>query len=150
VQLGDPDTTEQQRDALRYMMPGGQLAAQVDAQNMDAAAGLASKAIAGMVGNNANPMLPIQARVLEEEAAAKRRQNRQPDEQILADKYAKAQWRYLFGNPNLPIMPWGYDEFHPEEQHQMVKDLESRGYTNDEALTAVRRIASDRRATVRI
>jgi len=138
--LGDPNITDEQRDALRYMMPGGQLAAQVDSQNMEAAAGLAQRAVAGMA--NTNPLLPVQARLLEEEAIAKRRLNRQPDEDLLADKYARRQWRG-------PI-PWGYDEFEPAEQNQMKQDLIGQGYTEADALSAVRRIARDRNATVRI
>ena len=42
---GEFDLTENQRRALEYTMPGGRLAAEVDARNMEEAAGLASRGL---------------------------------------------------------------------------------------------------------
>lgn len=43
-------TPEQRQRALQYMAPGGALAAQVDARNLEAAAGLARNAVVGVLG----------------------------------------------------------------------------------------------------
>lgn len=50
--MDDPSMTEQQRNALRYMLPGGQLAATVDANNAAVAGKMAQQAMTAFLTSN--------------------------------------------------------------------------------------------------
>lgn len=55
--MGDSDLTDQQRSSLRYMLPGGQLAAAVDAKQLDEAAALAQRAVTGALAGGGHTSL---------------------------------------------------------------------------------------------
>jgi hypothetical protein len=131
------DDPEAQQRSLQYMLPGGALTAQVDARRLDMAAGLAQRAITGLVAGTAQgPLAQAQAEMAQLQAQAERDKLRAQDEDILGDKYAKGGWL-------------GYDEFTLAEQQQMYDDLIAQGYKPGEAQRAVDRQASTRRASQR-
>ena len=129
---------EEQRNAsLRYMLPGGQLAAGVDAQQLQAAAALAQRAVTGaLAGTAQGPMAQAQAELAGIQAQAERDKLRSGDEDVLGEKYARGGWL-------------GYDEFTVAEQQQMYDDLIAQGYKPGEAQRAVDRQANKRRASAR-
>lgn len=135
MMLNDPSLSEEQRQSLRYMLPGGALAAQVDARQLDMAAGLARNAITGaLAGTAQGPMAAAQAELAQLQAQAERDKLRGADEDVLGEKYAPTGWL-------------GYDEFTIAEQQQMYDDLIAQGYKPAEAQRAVDRQAKKRRAT---
>jgi hypothetical protein len=135
--MGDPGITDEQRSSLRYMLPGGQLAAGVDANQLEAAAALAQRAVTGaLAGTAQGPMAQAQAEMAELQAQARRDELRREDEDILGEKYAPSGWV-------------GYDEFTVAEQQQMYDDLIRQGYKPADAQRAVDRQAKNRRATER-
>jgi hypothetical protein len=129
---------EEQRNAsLRYMLPGGQLAAGVDAQQLQAAAALAQRAVTGaLAGTAQGPMAQAQAELAGIQAQAERDKLRAGDEDVLGEKYARGGM-------------FGYDEFTVAEQQQMYDDLIAQGYKPGEAQRAVDRQANKRRASAR-
>lgn len=70
---------EQRQRAMQYMAPGGALAAQVDARNLEAAAGLARNAVVGVLGQQNNPMADIQMQTAEAALPLPQRQKRERD-----------------------------------------------------------------------
>ena len=73
LMMSDPSLTPEQRSSLRYMLPGGQLAAGVDAANMQAAARLAQGAIIGALPNMVgNPLAQAQMDQLSRDRAVAR------------------------------------------------------------------------------
>ena len=130
---------EEQRNAsLRYMLPGGQLAAGVDAQQLQAAAALAQRAVTGaLAGTAQGPMAQAQAELAGIQAQAERDKLRSGDEDVLGEKYARNRGMF------------GYDEFTVAEQQQMYDDLIAQGYKPGEAQRAVDRQANKRRASAR-
>jgi hypothetical protein len=135
--MNDPNVNKAQRNSLRYMLPGGQLAAGVDAHQLQAAAELAQHAVTGaLAGTAQGPLAQAQADMAGAQAQAERDKLRREDEDILGEKYA-------------PEGYFGYDEFTVEEQQQMYDDLISQGYRPAEAQRAVDRQAHNRRATNR-
>ena len=137
LMMNNPSLSEEQRQSLRYMLPGGSLAAQVDARQLDMAAGLARQAITGaLAGTAQGPMAAAQAELAQLQAQAERDKLRATDEDVLGEKYAPTGWL-------------GYDEFTIAEQQQMYDDLVAQGYKPAEAQRAVDRQAQKRRATQR-
>lgn len=135
LMMNDPSLSEEQQQSLRYMLPGGALAAQVDARQLDMAAGLARQAITGaLAGTAQGPMAAAQAELAQLQAQAERDKLRGADEDVLGEKYAPTGWL-------------GYDEFTIAEQQQMYDDLIAQGYKQAEAQRAVDRQARKRRAT---
>lgn len=136
---------EHRAASMRYMLPGGQLAAQVDARQLQAAAALAQRAVTGaLAGSAQGPMAQAQAAILGLQAQAERDKLRSGDEDVLGEKYAPGQQNWLPG-----WLGGGYDEFTEDEQGQMYDDLIAQGYSDAEAKRAVDRQAQKRRATKR-
>lgn len=123
-------TPEQRQQAMRYMAPGGQLAAGVDAQNMQNANEIIKRFMtSGAAGLLPNPA--VQAQVQQQQVV--HRAGREGD---LGELYA-------------PSGMFGYNEFTPDEQESMYNDLIAEGYTDAEARAAVNRQAQKRRATTK-
>lgn len=135
--LNDPTLPMDQRNAMRYMLPGGNLSAAVDAQNMQNASNIIQRFYtSGALGMNNNPAQAAAAEAQRLENERKRGDMRKEDEDVLGEKYAPAGW-------------FGYDEFTVEEQQQMYEDLIRLGYKPAEAQRAVDRVAGERRASAR-
>jgi hypothetical protein len=135
--MGDQGLTDDQRSSLRYMLPGGQLAAGVDAQNMQNANDVIKRFMtSGAAAGMNNPLAQAQAEMAGLQAQAERDKLRSGDEDILGEKYAPSGWL-------------GYNEFTIEEQQQMYDDLIAQGYKPGEAQRAVDRQANKRRATTK-
>jgi hypothetical protein len=135
--MGDQGLTDDQRSSLRYMLPGGQLAAGVDAQNMQNANDVIKRFMtSGAAAGMNNPLAQAQAEMAGLQAQAERDKLRSGDEDILGEKYAPSGWL-------------GYDEFTIEEQQQMYDDLIAQGYKPGESQRAVDRQANKRRATTK-
>ena len=123
-------TPEQRQQAMRYMVPGGQFAAGVDAQNMQNANDVIKRFMtSGAAGLLPNPA--VQAQVQQQQAV--HRAGREDD----------------LGNLYAPSGMFGYDEFTPDEQELMYNDLIAEGYTDQEARAAVNRQSQKRRATIK-
>lgn len=123
-------TPEQRQQAMRYMAPGGQLAAGVDAQNMQNANEIIKRFMtSGAAGLLPNPA--VQAQVQQQQVV-----HRAGRENDLGELYA-------------PSGMFGYNEFAPDEQESMYNDLIAEGYTDAEARAAVNRQAQKRRATTK-
>jgi hypothetical protein len=141
--MNDPNVSEEQRRALQYMLPGGQLAAGVDAQNMQNANDVIKSFMTSGAAAGANsPLAQAQAEMAGIQAQAELNKSRSGDEDVLGEKYAP-------GDRN--VLPWwlggGYDEFTIAEQQQMYDDLIAQGYKPAEAQRAVDRQANKRRAS---
>ena len=123
---------EQRQRAMQYMAPGGALAAQVDARNLEAAAGLARNAVVGVLGQQGpgNPLVELQVQQQKREMNAAL-------EDGLGESYA-------------PAGTFGYNEFTIGEQQQMYDDLIAQGYSEEQARSAVDSQARKRRATQRL
>lgn len=142
--MNDPRLNEEQRQSLQYMLPGGQLAAGVDAAQLQQAAILAQRAVTGaLAGSSQGPMAQAQATMLGLQAQAERDKLRSVDEDVLGEKYAKG---HMFPG----WLGGGYDEFTIDEQQEMFDELvNSHGYSPSDAQRAVDRQAQKRRATER-
>jgi hypothetical protein len=128
---------DQRNSSLRYMLPGGQLAASVDGRQLDMAAELAQRTVMGaLAGTAQGPLAAAQAEMAQLQAQAERDKLRRDGENTLADKYAREGY-------------FGYDEFTVDEQQQMYDDLLGQGYKPADAQRAVDRVAKERRATKR-
>ena len=128
---------EQRQRAMQYMAPGGALAAQVDARNLEAAAGLARNAVVGVLGQQGpgNPLVELQVQQQEREMNAAL-------EDGMGESYSPA--------PMLGGI-FGRDAFTIGEQQQMYDDLIAvHGYTEDEARAAVDAQARKRGAKQRL
>lgn len=124
---------EQRQRAMQYMAPGGALAAQVDARNLEAAAGLARNAVVGVLGQQGqgNPLVDLQVRQQTREMNAAL-------EDGIGESHAPGGW-------------WGYDDFTIGEQQQMYDELiNTHGYSEEQARSAVDSQARKRRATQRL
>jgi hypothetical protein len=119
------------------MLPGGQLAAGVDAQSMQNANEIFKRFMtSGAAAGAGGPMAEAQAAMAGLQAQAERDRMRYGDEEVLGEKYAPVGWL-------------GYDEFTVDEQQQMYDDLIAQGYKPAEAQRAVDRQANKRRASAR-
>ena len=128
---------DQRNSSLRYMLPGGQLAAGVDAHQLETAAGLAQRAVTGaLAGTAAGPAAQAAAEAAQIQNQTAKDEARQKDENVLGEKYAPSGY-------------FGYDELTVAEQQQMYDDLVKQWYTPAEAQRAVDRQANKRRATGR-
>lgn len=137
LMMNDPTLSEDQRRSLRYMLPGGQLSAAVDAQNMQNANEVIRRFMtSGAAAGLNNPLAQAQGEMASAQAEAERRKLRAPDEDVLGNKYAPSGW-------------FGYDEFTVDEQQQMYDELIAQGYKPAEAQRAVDAQANKRRATER-
>jgi hypothetical protein len=137
MMMSDPNLTDEQRSSLRYMLPGGQLAAGVDAHQLETAARLAQGAVTGaLAGTAAGPAAQAAAEAAQIQNQTAKDEARQKDEDVLGEKYAPSGY-------------FGYDELTVAEQQQMYDDLVKQGYTPAEAQRAVDRQANKRRATDR-
>lgn len=128
---------EQRQRAMQYMAPGGALAAQVDARNLEAAAGLARNAVVGVLGQQGpgNPLVDLQVQ-------QGRQEMRAGIEDGMGESYAPA--------PMLGGI-FGRDDFTIGEQQQMYDDLIAvHGYTEEEARAAVDAQARKRGARQRL
>jgi hypothetical protein len=143
--MNDPNVSEEQRRALQYMLPGGQLAAGVDAQNMQNANDVIKRFMtSGAAAGANNPLAQAQAEMAGIQAQAERDKSRSGDEDVLGEKYAPGDKNWL------PAwLGGGYDEFTVAEQQQMYDDLIAQGYKPAEAQRAVDRQANKRRASAR-
>ena len=127
------------------MLPGGQLAAGVDAQNMQNANDVIKRFMtSGAAAGMNNPLAQAQAEMAGLQAQAERDKQRAGNEDILGEKYAPGDNNWLPG-----FLGGGYNEFTIEEQQQMYDDLIAQGYKPGEAQRAVDRQANKRRATTK-
>jgi hypothetical protein len=143
--LGRSDVTDEQKQTLAAIMLGR------GATPNDVAAMQAKMFLEGLqqgarqnVNVNTPELQQAQADAVRTKLDQDRRTMREPDEDVLGEKYAP-------GDSN--VLPWwlggGYDEFTVEEQQQMYDDLISQGYSPAEAQRAVDRQATKRRASDR-
>jgi hypothetical protein len=135
---------EDRDESLRYMLPGGPLAAQVDAAHNEQLSALGLRVATGQGFQNQTPLTAVQAQLAEEQLAAERAKNRASDENVLGEKYAPGDNNWFPG-----WLGGGYDEFTVAEQQQMYDDLIDQGYKPADAQRAVDRQAQKRRATER-
>jgi hypothetical protein len=135
---------EDRAESTRYMLPGGQLAAQVDAAHNEQLSALGLRVATGQGFQNQTPLTAVQAQLAEEQLAAERAKNRASDENVLGEKYAPGDNNWFPG-----WLGGGYDEFTVAEQQQMYDDLIDQGYKPADAQRAVDRQAQKRRATER-
>jgi hypothetical protein len=143
--MNDPIFSPQQQRALQYMLPGGQLAAGVEAQNMQNANTVIQRFMtSGAAAGAGGPMAEAQAAMAGLQAQAERDRMRLGDENVLGEKYAPGDKNWLPG-----FLGGGYDEFTVDEQQQMYDDLIKQGYRPAEAQRAVDRQANKRRASAR-
>ena len=141
--MNDPNVSAEQRRALQYMLPGGQLAAGVDAQNMQNANEVIKRFMtSGAAAGAGGPMAAAQAEMAGLQAQAERDRMRSGDEDVLGEKYAPGDTNWLPG-----WLGGGYNEFTIAEQQQMYDDLIAQGYKPAEAQRAVDRQANKRRAS---
>jgi hypothetical protein len=141
--MNDPRLSPQQQRALQYMLPGGQLAAGVEAQNMQNANDVIKRFMtSGAAAGAGGPMAAAQAEMAGLQAQAERDRMRLGDENVLGEKYAPGDKNRLPG-----FLGGGYDEFTVDEQQQMYDDLIKQGYRPAEAQRAVDRQANKRRAS---
>lgn len=135
---------EDRDESLRYMLPGGELAAKVDAAHNEQLSALGLRVATGQGFQNQTPLTAVQAQLAQEQLAAERAKNRSADENVLGEKYAPGDNNWFPG-----WLGGGYDEFTIDEQQQMYDDLIAQGYTPADAQRAVDRQAQKRRATER-
>jgi hypothetical protein len=131
-------------ESMKYMLPGGALAAQVDAAHNEHLSALGLRVATGQGFQNQTPLTAVQAQLAEEQLAAERAKNRSADENVLGEKYAPGDNNWFPG-----WLGGGYDEFTIDEQQQMYDDLIDQGYKPADAQRAVDRQAQKRRATER-
>jgi hypothetical protein len=135
--LRRPDVTDDQRQAMTALLLGR------GATPNDVAAMQAKMFLEGLqqgarqnVNVNTPELQQAQADAVRTKLDQDRRTMREPDEDVLGEKYAPAGY-------------FGYNEFTVAEQQQMYDDLIAQGYTPAEAQRAVDRQATKRRASDR-
>lgn len=104
--MGDSDLTDQQRSSLRYMLPGGQLAAAVDAKQLDEAAALAQRAVTGALAGGGQTSL-AQAQM---EQAARDRAVKRADELIA--RYPRG-WDGMYDAADVEAVRTAVNKQHP-------------------------------------
>jgi hypothetical protein len=126
---------EDRANAMKYMLPGGQLHAQVDAANAEAAASMAQRAMTAFLANNPGAT-PMQQAALEQQRGKDRQDMLTWAERHISDNYAyDSGWM---------SSAFGLDEFTPEEQAAAVNDILQRypGTTPEQARKVVDSIAA--------
>jgi hypothetical protein len=126
---------EDRANAMKYMLPGGQLHAQVDAANAEAAASMAQRAMTAFLANNPGST-PMQQAALEQQRGKDRQDMLTWAESHISDNYAyDSGW---------VSSAFGFDEFTPAEQEAAVNDILQRypGTTPEQARKVVDSIAA--------
>jgi len=126
---------EDRANAMKYMLPGGELHAQVDAANAEAAAGMAQRAMTAFLTNNPGAT-PMQQAAIEQQRVKDRQ-----DMMTWAEKHISDNYAYDSGWMS---SAFGFDEFTPEEQAAAVNDILQRhpGTTPEQAQQIVDSIAA--------
>jgi hypothetical protein len=79
---------DQRNSSLRYMLPGGQLAAGVDAHQLEAAAQLAQRAVTGaLAGTAQGPLANAQAQMAQQQADAAKPVQLRAQEHVAAGRF---------------------------------------------------------------
>lgn len=126
---------EDRANAMKYMLPGGQMHAQVDAANAEAAASMAQRAMTAFLANNPGAT-PLQQAALDQQKGKDRQDMLTWAESHISDNYAyDSGWM---------SSAFGLDEFTPEEQAAAVNDILQRypGTTPEQARQIVDSIAA--------
>lgn len=134
----DPNTDPAVARSLRYTLPNGRLAAEVDARQADQVMKLLQGQNIGRMVGQGNALEDAQAEAQQIANNAQMLEQRSVLEAQLAEQYA-------------PTGTFGYDEFTLDEQQAMYDELVSmHRYTDAQARATVSRIAQQRRATQKL
>ena len=126
---------EDRANAMKYMLPGGQLHAQVDAANAEAAASMAQRAMTAFLANNPGAT-PMQQAAIEQQRGKDRQDMLTWAEGHIGNNYAYDSGWFSTA--------FGLDEFTPGEQEAAVNDIMQRypGTTREQAREIVDSIAA--------
>jgi hypothetical protein len=122
---------EQRASAMRYMLPGGQLSATVDANNAAQAGRMAQAAMTAFLNNNpqGTPLNPLQQQQLDDKKAQQRQEALQWAEDHVSSNYAEPQgignWLNR-GAASIGLPVHDNTEFTVEEQDKAIRALMAR------------------------
>jgi len=133
MMMSDPNLTDEQRSSLRYMLPGGQLAAGVDAQNMQNANDVIKRFMtSGAAAGLNNPLAQAQAQMAQQQADAAK------PVQLRAQEHVAA------GRMNHPdVLQHADDIVHQRYSSRPGYLGVSSKFTDNEVMLAAQRLADD-------